>query len=47
MTDQLTKLEKASQGEALVLSDADRFTAIEKFRAEMLVTRRELREVNG
>jgi ABC-type uncharacterized transport system involved in gliding motility auxiliary subunit len=44
VTEQLGKLEKASQGEALVLSDADR-AAIEKFRAEMLVTRRELREV--
>ena len=42
--EQLAKLEKASQGESLVLSDADR-AAIEKFRAELLVTRRELREV--
>jgi ABC-type uncharacterized transport system involved in gliding motility auxiliary subunit len=44
VTEQLSKLEKASGGEGLVLSDADR-AAIEKFRAEMLVTRRELREV--
>ena len=42
--DQLSKLEKAGEGENLVLSDKDR-QAIEKFRAEMLVTRRELREV--
>ncbi|HEU4381849.1 MAG TPA: Gldg family protein [Hyphomicrobiaceae bacterium] len=42
--EQLGKLEKASQGENLVLSDADR-AAIEKFRAELLVTRRDLREV--
>jgi ABC-type uncharacterized transport system involved in gliding motility auxiliary subunit len=42
--DQLSKLEKASEGENVVLSDKDR-QAIEKFRAEMLVTRRELREV--
>ena len=42
--DQLSKLEKAGEGESLVLSDKDR-AAIEKFRGEMLVTRRELREV--
>ena len=42
--EQLSKLEKASEGESLVLSDKDR-QAIEKFRGEMLVTRRELREV--
>ena len=42
--DQLSKLEKAGEGESVVLSDKDR-AAIEKFRGEMLVTRRELREV--
>ncbi len=42
--DQLSKLEKAGEGENVVLSDKDR-QAIDKFRAELLVTRRELREV--
>jgi hypothetical protein len=42
--EQLAKLEKASDGESLVLTDKDR-QEIDKFRGEMLGTRRELREV--
>ena len=42
--DQLAKLEKAGEGGAVILSESDR-QAIEKFRADMLATRRELREV--
>lgn len=42
--DQLAKLEKAGEGGSVILSESDR-QAIEKFRADMLGTRRELREV--
>jgi len=42
--EQLAKLEKAGEGEAVLLSDKDR-AAIDKFRGELLSTRRELREV--
>jgi len=42
--DQLAKLESAGEGSAAILSEADR-QAIEKFRADMLAVRRELREV--
>jgi ABC-type uncharacterized transport system involved in gliding motility auxiliary subunit len=42
--DQLAKLEKTSEGGAVLVSESDR-QAIEKFRADMLATRRELREV--
>jgi ABC-type uncharacterized transport system involved in gliding motility auxiliary subunit len=42
--DQLAKFEKASDGGSVILSEADR-QAIEKFRADMVSTRRELREV--
>jgi ABC-type uncharacterized transport system involved in gliding motility auxiliary subunit len=42
--DQLAKLEKAGEGGSVILSESDR-QAIEKFRADMLATRRELREV--
>ena len=43
--DQLAKLEKTGEGGAvLILSESDR-QAIEKFRGDMLATRRELREV--
>lgn len=42
--DQLAKLEKAGEGGSVILSESDR-AAIDKFRADMLATRRELREV--
>jgi ABC-type uncharacterized transport system involved in gliding motility auxiliary subunit len=42
--DQLAKLEKAGEGGQVILSESDR-GAVEKFRADMLSTRRELREV--
>jgi ABC-type uncharacterized transport system involved in gliding motility auxiliary subunit len=42
--EQLAKLEKAGEGENVILSDRDR-QAIEKFRSEMLMVRRELRDV--
>jgi gliding motility-associatede transport system auxiliary component len=42
--DQLSKLEKAGEGGSVILSENDR-QAIDKFRADMLATRRELREV--
>lgn len=42
--EQLARLEKLGEGEAVLLSDKDRQT-IEKFRADMLTTRRELRDV--
>ncbi len=42
--DQLAKLEKAGEGGSVLLSESDR-QAIDKFRADMLATRRELREV--
>jgi ABC-type uncharacterized transport system involved in gliding motility auxiliary subunit len=42
--DQLAKLEKTGEGGAVLVSESDR-QAIEKFRADMLATRRELREV--
>ncbi len=42
--DQLAKLEKAGEGGNLILSESDR-QSIEKFRGDMLATRRELREV--
>lgn len=42
--EQLAKLEKLGEGEAVILSDKDR-QAIERFRGEMLSTRRELRDV--
>jgi ABC-type uncharacterized transport system involved in gliding motility auxiliary subunit len=41
---QLAKLEKSSEGEGVVLSEKDK-QAIEQFRGEMLVLRRDLREV--
>ncbi len=40
----LAKLEKGGDGESLILTDKDR-TQIDKFRTEMLSTRRELRDV--
>jgi ABC-type uncharacterized transport system involved in gliding motility auxiliary subunit len=42
--EQLAKLEKAGEGDSVILSDKDR-QAIEKFRSEMLTVRRELRDV--
>jgi ABC-type uncharacterized transport system involved in gliding motility auxiliary subunit len=42
--EQLSKLEKAGEGGSVILSESDR-QAIDKFRADMLSTRRELREV--
>jgi ABC-type uncharacterized transport system involved in gliding motility auxiliary subunit len=42
--DQLAKLEKAGESGSVLLSESDR-QAIDKFRADMLATRRELREV--
>ncbi len=42
--DQLAKLESAGEGTGVILGEADR-QAIEKFRADMLSVRRELREV--
>ena len=42
--DQLTKLENAGEGGNVIVSESDR-QAIEKFRGDMLATRRELREV--
>jgi ABC-type uncharacterized transport system involved in gliding motility auxiliary subunit len=42
--EQLAKLEKAGDGENVILTDKDRH-AIEKFRTEMLTVRRELRDV--
>jgi ABC-type uncharacterized transport system involved in gliding motility auxiliary subunit len=42
--DQLSKLEKAGEGGSVILSESDRQT-IDKFRGDMLSTRRELREV--
>jgi ABC-type uncharacterized transport system involved in gliding motility auxiliary subunit len=42
--DQLAKLENAGEGGSLILSEADR-QSVEKFRADMLSIRRELREV--
>ena len=42
--EQLAKLEKTGEGGAVLVSESDR-QAIEKFRADMLATRRELREV--
>jgi ABC-type uncharacterized transport system involved in gliding motility auxiliary subunit len=42
--DQLAKLEKTSEGGAVLVSESDR-QAIEKFRGDMLSIRRELREV--
>jgi ABC-type uncharacterized transport system involved in gliding motility auxiliary subunit len=42
--DQLAKLEQSGDGENVLLTDKDR-QAIEKFRAEMLGVRRELRDV--
>jgi ABC-type uncharacterized transport system involved in gliding motility auxiliary subunit len=44
MQEQLTKLERAGEGESVILSEKDR-QAIEKFRSEMLTVRRELRDV--
>ena len=44
MQDQLAKLEKTGEGGSVILSESDR-QAIEKFRGDMLATRRELREV--
>lgn len=42
--EQLSKLEKATESGEVVLSDKDK-AAVEKFRAEMLSTRKELRDV--
>lgn len=42
--EQLSKLEKGGSGDSVLLTDKDRQT-IEKFRADMLATRRELRDV--
>jgi ABC-type uncharacterized transport system involved in gliding motility auxiliary subunit len=42
--DQLAKFESGAEGGAVILSEADR-QSIDKFRADMLSTRRELREV--
>jgi ABC-type uncharacterized transport system involved in gliding motility auxiliary subunit len=42
--DQLTKLESAGEGGNVIVNESDR-QAIEKFRGDMLATRRELREV--
>ncbi|HEX7075721.1 MAG TPA: Gldg family protein [Hyphomicrobiaceae bacterium] len=44
LQDQLAKLEKVGDGEAVILTDKDR-EAIERFRGEMLTVRRDLREV--
>lgn len=44
LTEQLTRFEKASESGEVVLSDKDK-QAIEKFRGEMVSTRRELRDV--
>lgn len=42
--EQLAKLERAGEGESVILSENDR-QAIERFRSEMLTVRRELRDV--
>jgi ABC-type uncharacterized transport system involved in gliding motility auxiliary subunit len=42
--DQLAKLERAGEGEGVILSEKDR-QAIDRFRSEMLTVRRELRDV--
>jgi ABC-type uncharacterized transport system involved in gliding motility auxiliary subunit len=42
--EQLAKLERAGEGEGVILSEKDR-QAIERFRSEMLTVRRELRDV--
>jgi ABC-type uncharacterized transport system involved in gliding motility auxiliary subunit len=42
--EQLAKLERAGEGESVILSEKDR-QAIERFRSEMLTVRRELRDV--
>ena len=44
VTEQLSKLEKGADGESVLLSEKDKAT-IEKFRGELLSTRRELRDV--
>lgn len=44
LQDQLARLEKVGEGEAVILTDKER-EAIERFRGEMLTVRRELREV--
>ena len=44
MTDQLSKLEKSVDGGEVTLSDKDKAT-VDKFRSEMLSTRKELRDV--
>ena len=44
LQDQLAKLERVGEGEAVILTDKER-EAIERFRGEMLTVRRELREV--
>jgi ABC-type uncharacterized transport system involved in gliding motility auxiliary subunit len=44
VTEQLSKLEKTSEGAEVVLSEKDKQT-IDKFRGEMLSTRKELRDV--
>jgi len=44
LQDQLAKLEKVGDGEAVILTEKDR-EAIERFRGEMLTVRRDLREV--
>ncbi len=44
LQDQLAKLERVGEGEAVILTDKER-DAIERFRGEMLTVRRELREV--
>jgi ABC-type uncharacterized transport system involved in gliding motility auxiliary subunit len=44
LQEQLQKVERASEGDTVLLTDKDR-QAIEKFRSELLSTRRELRDV--
>jgi ABC-type uncharacterized transport system involved in gliding motility auxiliary subunit len=44
VTEQLSKIEKATESGEVVLSDKDK-AAVEKFRAEMVSTRKELRDV--
>jgi ABC-type uncharacterized transport system involved in gliding motility auxiliary subunit len=44
LQDQLAKLEKQGEGGSVILSESDR-QAIDRFRGDMLATRRELREV--
>lgn len=44
LQDQLAKLERVGEGEAVILTDKER-DSIERFRSEMLTVRRELREV--